>query len=175
MKCDKPSAPTVYRMVVRRLDGGTRPSAWEHMAVADLRSTCRQTTKVRGLARMKKADLIAVLEEATVRDESNRVMVHVILHDIIHRVVVECDEVAVSEPTGALYEVERVLGTRWVDGQAFLHIRWKGFGPADDTWEPSTHYALLDADEGHRLAPTPSSHPRRTTPSNDACARVIVP
>lgn len=134
---------------------------WDKMPVSDLRAMCKQITSVRGIGRMKKAGLLALLDdEATVRGESARALAQVLLQDIIHQVVTATDDVAASElpsgeTVGAFYEVEQVIGSRWVDGQEFLHIRWKGFGPTDDTWEPSSHYKLLDPDDMHTCTLAP--------------------
>lgn len=34
-----------------------------------------------------------------------------------------------------LLQVESILGSRFKHGKQQFKIRWKGFGPADDTWE----------------------------------------
>ena len=42
-----------------------------------------------------------------------------------------------SDPGGAKgrqWVVEKVVGYRLVDGGLEFQLRWKGFGPADDTW-----------------------------------------
>jgi hypothetical protein len=145
----------------------TRPlDEWDKMPVSDLRAMCKQITSVRGIGRMKKAGLLALLDEATVRGESARALAQVLLQDIIHKAVTAAaDDVAASElpsgaTVGAFYEVEQVIGSRWVDGQEFLHIRWKGFGPTDDTWEPRSHYKLLDPDDMHTCTRDPPSTAR---------------
>ncbi len=138
--------PVVVQME-RCFDDPTRLSmdTWERMPVAELRAMCKQTTKVRGIGRMKKADLLDVLDEATVRGESERAMVRVILQDIVEKVIATVDDSAAHATPDALYEVERIVASRWVDGREFLHVRWKGFGPAEDTWEPRAHYTMFEA------------------------------
>jgi hypothetical protein len=35
------------------------------------------------------------------------------------------------------YEVEEILASKTVRGKPFYLIRWVGYGPEEDTWEPS--------------------------------------
>ena len=35
-----------------------------------------------------------------------------------------------------LYELDRIVGQKRVSGRDVFNIRWKGYGKADDTWEP---------------------------------------
>jgi RNase H-like domain found in reverse transcriptase/Reverse transcriptase (RNA-dependent DNA polymerase)/Integrase zinc binding domain/Chromo (CHRromatin Organisation MOdifier) domain/Retroviral aspartyl protease len=37
------------------------------------------------------------------------------------------------------YEVERILDTEWKDNEIKYLVRWKGYEPNDDTWEPVTN------------------------------------
>jgi hypothetical protein len=40
------------------------------------------------------------------------------------------------------YEVEEILD-KWVMGEGIqYHIRWKGYGPEDDTWEPQDRLTM---------------------------------
>ncbi|CAH1269204.1 CDYL [Branchiostoma lanceolatum] len=40
------------------------------------------------------------------------------------------------DPERTLFEVERIRGKRYQNGKAFYLVRWAGYGPTDDTWEP---------------------------------------
>ncbi|XP_035679950.1 uncharacterized protein LOC118418216 [Branchiostoma floridae] len=40
------------------------------------------------------------------------------------------------DPERSLFEVERIRGKRYQNGKAYYLVRWAGYGPADDTWEP---------------------------------------
>jgi len=41
-----------------------------------------------------------------------------------------------SDGEVATYEVERIVGERMRQGLTEFKVRWEGYGPADDTWEP---------------------------------------
>eukprot|EP01117_Protostelium_nocturnum_P006095 TRINITY_DN2195_c0_g1_i2.p1 TRINITY_DN2195_c0_g1~~TRINITY_DN2195_c0_g1_i2.p1 ORF type:complete len:284 (-),score=91.82 TRINITY_DN2195_c0_g1_i2:249-1100(-) len=41
-----------------------------------------------------------------------------------------------EEEEGEEYEVESVLDSKIKKGKVHYFVRWKGFGPSDDTWEP---------------------------------------
>ena len=43
------------------------------------------------------------------------------------------------------YEVEAIVAQKKRKGKTFYKVHWKGFGPEDDTWEPSE--ALVNAQE----------------------------
>ena len=53
------------------------------------------------------------------------------------------------------YEVERILGKRKVGSRVEYHIRWCGYEPEDDTWEPAiaVEQSLIDAFEPPRKRP----------------------
>ncbi|XP_052244861.1 M-phase phosphoprotein 8-like isoform X1 [Dreissena polymorpha] len=46
-----------------------------------------------------------------------------------------------SESEPELFEVERILGKIKTNGKVQYKIRWKGFGPEEDTWEPTKNLA----------------------------------
>ena len=55
--------------------------------------------------------------------------------------------------TSDVYEVQRVLGARKVRGGGWQYlVRWKGWGPEDDTWEPRAHMVLSDKEMRQRIA-----------------------
>ena len=37
------------------------------------------------------------------------------------------------------YNVERIVAKRFRDRKAFFLVRWKGYDPEEDTWEPKQH------------------------------------
>ncbi|XP_071133532.1 M-phase phosphoprotein 8-like [Mytilus edulis] len=57
-----------------------------------------------------------------------------------------------EEPADDLYEVERIVGTSKVHGVIQYKVRWKGYGPMDDTWEPIENLqSCLDVVEAFNL------------------------
>ncbi len=113
---------------------------------------------------MRKAELIALItqtddatqasstndddDESIVREESQNAMVGIVLQDLLaHLIAMNPVPFFLTNQTqpivaddGAFYEVEEILGSRWVDGLEMFHIRWKGFGSTDDTWEPIENF-----------------------------------
>jgi len=41
------------------------------------------------------------------------------------------------------FEVERILGKKKAGGSLLYQVRWKGFGPEEDTWEPARNLRNL--------------------------------
>ena len=139
------------------------PSKLGAIAISELRTMCKQLTNARGIWRMRKTDLIALItqtddatqasstnddDESIVREESQSAMVGIVLQDLLAQLIamnpVPSFLTNHTQPIvgndGAFYEVEEILGSRWVDGLEMFHIRWKGFGSADDTWEPIENF-----------------------------------
>jgi hypothetical protein len=142
------------------------PSKLGATAISELRTMCKQLTNARGIWRMRKADLIALItqtddatqasstkdDESIVREESQNAMVGIVLQDLLAQLIAmnpvpsfltnQTQPIVGKESTndGAFYEVEEILGSRWVDGLEMFHIRWKGFGSTDDTWEPIENF-----------------------------------
>ncbi|XP_063161866.1 M-phase phosphoprotein 8 isoform X2 [Candoia aspera] len=44
-----------------------------------------------------------------------------------------------EEEENNVYEVEKILDMKTEDGQVKYKVRWKGYAPDDDTWEPEEH------------------------------------
>ncbi|XP_020657679.3 M-phase phosphoprotein 8 [Pogona vitticeps] len=44
-----------------------------------------------------------------------------------------------SEDEEDVYEVEKILDVKTEDGKILYKVRWKGYPPDDDTWEPEEH------------------------------------
>ena len=44
-------------------------------------------------------------------------------------------------PEDDTYNVEKILGHRMRCGQHQWKVRWKGYGPEFDTWEPASSFA----------------------------------
>ena len=113
---------------------------------------------------MRKAELIALItqtddikqasstddddEESIVREESRNAMVGTVIQDLIAQLIAMNPEPSFlttqKQPVAcnddAFYEVEAILGSRVVDGREMFHVRWKGFGSSDDTWEPIENF-----------------------------------
>ncbi len=51
-----------------------------------------------------------------------------------------------AESSGASFTVERLLASRMRQGLQQYKVRWKGYGPVDDSWEPADHISnhLID-------------------------------
>ena len=142
--------------------GVLSPSKLDATAASELRAMCKQRTNARGIGRMRKAQLIALITQidetacalcadddySIVREESRNAIVGVVLEDLISHVMAMHPEPSrlankeqpLVENDGALYEVEEILGSRWVDGREMFHVRWTGFGSTDDTWEPIENF-----------------------------------
>ena len=62
---------------------------------------------------------------------------------------------------GATFEVESIVEKKMEDGEPLYRIRWKGYGPDDDTWEPprsfsdSSIVARFEAGKGSDAADAP--------------------
>ena len=39
------------------------------------------------------------------------------------------------------YVVERILDSKWVGRRLEYYVKWKGYGPEENTWEPVAHLA----------------------------------
>ncbi|KAL4232986.1 M-phase phosphoprotein 8 [Mactra antiquata] len=44
------------------------------------------------------------------------------------------------EEEGQIFEVEKIIGKSKIKGLVVYKVRWKGYGPADDTWEPVENF-----------------------------------
>ena len=40
------------------------------------------------------------------------------------------------------YEFSRISGERWINGQRFLRVHWRGWPPVYDSWEPESNFAV---------------------------------
>ncbi|KAG6870443.1 hypothetical protein C0992_013372, partial [Termitomyces sp. T32_za158] len=60
------------------------------------------------------------------------------------------------------YEVDHILDSRLVRGRPHYLVRWKGYGPKDDTWEPRRHLdnALDELRLFHQRHPEKPRDPR---------------
>jgi hypothetical protein len=138
------------------------PSKLDAKAASELRAMCKQRSNARGIGRMRRSQLIALIAQidetahalctdddySIVCEESRNAIVGVVLQDLISHVIAMHPEPSrltnKEQPLvgndGAFYEVEEILGSRWVDGREMFHVRWKGFGSADDTWEPIENF-----------------------------------
>ncbi|KAF8760805.1 Chromo (CHRromatin Organization MOdifier) domain [Rhizoctonia solani] len=58
------------------------------------------------------------------------------------------------------YTVERILDSKKVGRQVKYLVKWKGYGPEDNTWEPKAH--LANAPE--KLAKFHREHPEAAGP-----------
>lgn len=68
----------------------------------------------------------------------------------------------------SLYVVQRILDKKLEKGKAQYLVRWKGFGPKDDTWEPAENLAKvhnLVEDYENKLLPPPQTPPPKHKPS----------
>ena len=72
-------------------------------------------------------------------------------------------EVLNEEPE---YEIERVVGSMWQNGQIHYIVRWKGYGPEDDWTIPASESKGFRelVDSFHELNPT-EPHPAQPTPA----------
>ena len=44
-----------------------------------------------------------------------------------------------AQDTDPEYEVERIIGSQWINGELHYLIRWKGYGPKDDWFIPASN------------------------------------
>ncbi|KNZ76902.1 Chromobox like protein, partial [Termitomyces sp. J132] len=60
------------------------------------------------------------------------------------------------------YEVNEILDSQIVRGRLQYLVRWKGYGPEDDTWEPQKNLdrAPDKLRDFHRQNPTKPRNPR---------------
>jgi hypothetical protein len=40
---------------------------------------------------------------------------------------------------GAMYEVEKIIGKRFINGKAMYRVKWKDYGVEESTWEAVSH------------------------------------
>lgn len=68
----------------------------------------------------------------------------------------------------SLYAVHHILDKKQEKGKTQYLIRWKGYGPKDDTWEPAENLAKvhnLIEDFEKKLQPPPQTPPPKHKPS----------
>lgn len=61
-----------------------------------------------------------------------------------------------AEDNDPEYEVEKIIGSHWVDGSLHYLVRWKGYGPEDDWSIPATQAGSFEAlvRQFHELNPS---------------------
>lgn len=73
-----------------------------------------------------------------------------------------------TESEDAEYEIEKIIGSQWLNNEIHYLVRWKGYGPSDDLYIPASQAAGFEelVEEFHNINPfepkAGDSPPRKT-------------